>query len=331
VGRTLDRANLLAGNIAAEAATIGWVAAIGANSPAIFAFLPPQTYDTIYADGPDVIQAGSLVPRGQAVSVPGGYCFTGQWPFASGCDHAHYLLFAAFVERSDRTSVSERPESRFGVMPADQVEIVDTWHVSGLRGTASHDLRATNLFVPTEWTGSLLAPAPIIRHPLDRVRPLGRLGLELAAVAVGTAQAAIDDLMAVATTKKPLGGLLRRLAEEPVFQHTLGRLDKEVRAARILLHDVATTDYERATTGQDLDQRTLLERRTVLSRVGEIAASVVDQSYHQGGTTGLFEISPLQRRLRDVHAVVQHITFTADAFTPAGATLLGEPTSGVLF
>ena len=169
------------------------------------------------------------------------------------------------------------------------------------------------------------------RHPLDRVRPLGRLGLELAAVAVGTAQAALEDLIEIATTKKPLGGLLKRLAEEPVFQHTVGGLDADVRTARTLLHETATRDYQRATAGEDLDQRALLERLTALKRVGEIATAVVDRAYHEAGTTGLFESSPLQRRLRDIHAVVQHVVFTSDSFTPAGATLLGEPASGILF
>ena len=67
-------------------ASVGWLATIGTNSPAIFAYLPPETYDKIYAHGPDVIQAGSLVPRGVATPTEGGYRFTGQWPFASGCN-----------------------------------------------------------------------------------------------------------------------------------------------------------------------------------------------------------------------------------------------------
>ena len=79
-------------------ASVGWLATIGTNTPTIFAFLPAKTYDKIYANGPDVIQAGSLIPRGRAVPAEGGYRFTGQWPFASGCNHADYIDFAAFVE-----------------------------------------------------------------------------------------------------------------------------------------------------------------------------------------------------------------------------------------
>lgn len=199
----------------------------------------------------------------------------------------------------------------------------------GVKGTGSHDFQVSDLFVPEEWTGSFLAPAPVVRHPLDAVRPLGRLGLELAAVAVGTAQGAIDDLIEIGRTKKPLGGLMRRLAEDPAFQRQLGELDLELRTARILLHNIARSDYERVTADRELDQRELLERRTVLSRVGELATAVVDGCYHKSGTTGLFESSALQRRLRDVHAVSQHALFTMDALAPSGALLLGEEVEGV--
>jgi alkylation response protein AidB-like acyl-CoA dehydrogenase len=308
-------------------ASVGWLATIGTNTPAVFAFLPPETYDKIYANGPDVIQAGSLVPRGYAVPTDGGFRFTGQWPFASGCNHADYIDFASFVERSAEGESSR--EIRFGVVPTSQVEIIDTWHVSGLKGTGSHDIRATDLFVANEWTGSFLAPAPVVRHPLDAVRPLGRLGLELAAVAVGAAQGALDDLVDIGRTKKPLGGLMKRLAEDPAFQSTVGGLDLDLRTAQTLLHNVAQSDYERVTAGRELELRELLERRTVLTRVGELATAVVTSCYHKSGTTGLFDSSALQRRLRDVHAIGQHVTFTMDALAPLGAMLLGEEVGGV--
>jgi len=318
--------------LAAADGSVGWIATIGTNSPALFCHLAPQAYDAIYADGPDVIQAGSLVPRGRAVPVDGGYRFTGQWPFASGCDHAEYIAISALVEGTlDRPGdrIIGAGMSRLAIVPVDDVEILDTWHVSGLKGTASHDVRVEDLFVADAWTGNVLQPPPIVRHPLDAVHPLGRLGLELAAVAVGIARGALDDLLAVGAAKRPLAGFLPRLAEDRVFQSRVGTLDLELRIARTLLHDVARHDWERVQCGQPLDQRTTLERRSTLSRIGDLAVGVVTGCYHASGTTGLYESSTLQRRLRDVHAVVQHILFTSNAQTPLGALLLGEPVEGV--
>ena len=313
--------------------SVGWIATIGANSPALFCHVTPEAYDAIYADGPDVIQAGSLVPRGRAVRVDGGYRFTGQWPFASGCDHARYITINALVEGADDADGPRgvsRGISRFAAVPVEDVEILDTWYVSGLKGTASHDVRVDELFVADAWTGNVLEPPPVIRHPLDGVHPLGRLGLELAAVAVGIARGALDDLVTIGSTKRPLGGFMPRLAEDRVFQSRVGALDLELRIARTLLHDVARTDFERVQCGQTLDPRAMLERRSVLSRIGDLAVGVVDGCYHASGTTGLYESSPLQRRLRDIHAVVQHILFTSNALAPLGALLLGEPVEGAM-
>ena len=66
-------------------------------------------------------------------------------------------------------------------------------------------------------------------------------------------------------------------------------------------------------------------RRATLARTVELAASVVDGCYHASGTSGMYETSPLQRRLRDVKALTQHAIFTANPYSPVGASLLGEP------
>jgi hypothetical protein len=42
------------------------------------------------------------------------------------------------------------------------------------------------------------------------------------------------------------------MAEDPLLQHTVGRLGVELGMARTLLHDVARTDCERAKRGEPL-------------------------------------------------------------------------------
>jgi alkylation response protein AidB-like acyl-CoA dehydrogenase len=300
--------------------SVGWITTIGANSPAFFAHLPPDVYDEIYAHGPDVIQAGSLLPAGRAVRTADGYRFTGRWPFASGCEHADLISFSALVQDGDAP-----PESRFALVPADRVEILDTWYVNGLKGTGSHDITVEDLLVPERWTGSLLAPPTAPHHPLDNVPPLGRLGPELAAVALGIAQGAVDDLVEVGRTKRPLGGLRPRLAEDPLFQHRTGATLTDLRTARLLLHHVARTDWDRACEGVPPDAVSFHERRALLGRVVSLSVAVVDACYSACGTTGLYQSSPLQRRLRDVRAASQHVLFTADPFAMRGAAALGEP------
>jgi hypothetical protein len=51
---------------------------------------------------------------------------------------------------------------------------------------------------------------------------------------------------------------------------------------------------------------------------------VVDFAYHAGGGGSLYASSPLQRRLRDVHAITQHFLVKPDTLRTAGAVLAGQ-------
>jgi hypothetical protein len=87
------------------------------------------------------------------------------------------------------------------VVPAREVQIDDVWHVSGLKGTASNDIVVSDLFIPEEWTGTFAELPQVARHPLDQRPLLARFGTEFAAVAIGIAQAALDDVTGIARNK----------------------------------------------------------------------------------------------------------------------------------
>jgi indole-3-acetate monooxygenase len=244
--------------------------------------------------------------------------------------HADHIAVNAFVDVGSGAP-GALPEMRFAMLPAGDVEILDTWHVNGLKGTGSHDILLEDHFVPGAWIGSVRSAPPVVRQPLDAVPLIARLGLELSAVAVGIAQGALDDLVEVARSKLPLGGLRGRLAEDPLFQHTVGSLVTELRMARILLHHLAVEDHTRAVAGVEPDPATMTGRRALLARVVAISASVVDGCYVASGTTGLYESNPLQRRLRDVRAVSQHGVVAVNPFAPTGASVLGAPVPPGMF
>ena len=61
------------------------------------------------------------------------------------------------------------------------------------------------------------------------------------------------------------------------------------------------------------------------------AASVVGTAYRAGGGSSLYADCPLQRRLRDVHAVTQHFLVKRDTLTTAGAVLAGQDVTVPVF
>jgi indole-3-acetate monooxygenase len=300
-------------------ASVAWVAAVGSEGPSFYAYLPPETYDKIYSGGPDVIHTGVINATGRARRDGDGYRFSGKWSFASGCANADYICVHGVLE--GEPGASGPPATRLGCVPANQVEIVDVWHVSGLKGTGSNDVVVNDLFVPGDWTGNIAELPRVARHPLDQRPLLARFGTEFAAVAVGIAQGALDDIVDIANNKTPAMSR-SKLAADPVAQHMVGSLATDLHMARTLLHDVARTD-QASVTGGAPDNAVI--RRARLARAASVAASVVDAAYNVSGTTGLFESCPLQRRLRDVRAVTQHFLLsTRNSFGPAGAAILSE-------
>ena len=305
-------------------ASVAWVAAVGSEGPSFYSYLPADTYDKIYAAGPDVIHSGVINPTGKAVRDKGGYRFSGRWSFASGSNNADYICIHGIL---DGEQAGGAPGTRLGVVPAREVRIEDVWHVSGLKGTASNDIVVSDLFIPDEWTGTFAELPQIARHPLDQRPLLARFGSEFAAVAIGMAQAALDDITDIARNKVPATSR-SKLAADPVAQYMVGQLATDLYMARTLMHQVARDDQASVPFGPP-DNTAMVIRRARLSRAASVAASVVEGAYSLSGTTGLFESCPLQRRLRDVRAVTQHYMLSArSAFGPVGSAILSEESAG---
>jgi indole-3-acetate monooxygenase len=306
-------------------ASVAWVAAVGSEGPSFYAYLPPDTYDKIFAGGPDIIHSGVINATGKAVRDKGGFRFSGRWSFASGSNVADYICIHGVLDGGEQAG--GMPATRMGVVPAREVNIDDVWHVSGLKGTGSNDIVVSDLFIPDEWTGTFAELPPIARHPLDQRPLLARFGSEFAAVAIGIAQAALDDITNIARNKVPATSR-SKLAADPVAQYLVGQLATDLYMARTLLHQVARDDQASVPFGPP-DNTAMVIRRARLTRAAAVAASVVEGAYGVSGTTGLFESCPLQRRLRDVRAVTQHYMLSArSAYGPVGTAILSEESAG---
>src|SRR5215471_3341792 len=113
--------------------------------------LPDEGLREMFATEAGVIVAGSIAPRGaKAQVVEGGYLVTGRWRFGSGCHEANWLGGSGqvFDGEKERLSADGAPEVRRFFFPVDECTILDTWHVSGMRGTVSHDWLVSDVFVP---------------------------------------------------------------------------------------------------------------------------------------------------------------------------------------
>ena len=306
-------------------ASVCWSVMIGGSAWRDLVGLPRSTFDELFADGPDVVIAGVINPAGSIEAVDGGYLVNGRWSFASGCEYASWI-FGDCVEGV----VDGVPQLRIALFSPDQVIIEDTWHVSGLCGTGSHHFRADGVVVAPERTLLVLEESPCLDATIVRIPPPALYSTCVASMALGVAKGALDDIVGLATHKVPFL-TSAPLATNPMFQADLATADAELRAARALIYETAAALWAAAVEGTEpsLEERARARAGAVWATA--TAARVADTAYHSGGGSSLYASCPLQRRLRDLHAVTQHFLVRRDTMTTAGAILAGNEVEVLVF
>lgn len=307
-------------------ANVAWCIGQGSGCSVTSAYLPPGAARAMFGDDPRAVLAWGAGPSGQAIAVPGGWCITGHWSFASGSRHANWLGGMCPLVEQDGTRRREAdgaPAMRTFVFPKDQANVVDDWHVIGLRGTGSDSYSVTDLFVPDEYSFQRTVPAPhpgaLYKLPLNFVYPP-----TFGAVALGIARGVMDSFVALARGKTPRGGQAMR--DNAAIQSLLGQAEARLRAARMyLLQSAAEIWHDLEAEGPRTDAHEMTLRMISTYAIQE-AVAVVDILYHEAGASAILQSNPFERRFRDVHAVAQQIQGRRANFELVGQRLLGVPT-----
>lgn len=300
----------------------GWCAMIGSTSSVLAGYLAPADARAIYRPG--TVSGGAFAPQGKAVAAGDGFRVSGRWAFASGCQHCAWLMGGAVVldDGAPRRLASGAPDTRLFLFPAGDAEIIDTWDVSGLRGTGSHDIAVRDVVVPGARSVSLVVDRPTATGPLYAFPVFGLLALGIAAVALGIARRALDELEALAADKVP--SLARRpLRDRPVVQTATAEAEATLAAARAFVLEAVDAAWRTAAAGDPLSIPGRARLRLAATHAVRSAARVVDVAYDAGGGSAIYAKSPLQRCFRDVHAVTQHTMVQPSTFELVGRVLLG--------
>jgi len=306
--------------------SVGWNAMIG-HIGALMPFLAsPTLCEQIYHDRQDHIMAGSGQPVGTADRVPGGWKVTGSWPFASGCQNAEWIGGTCVMMESGSpidASDGPGPMIRTCFMPAEYWEIRDTWHTFGLKGTGSHDVALTDVFVPDENFlefpfGTSFAPDPICGK-FPEV-----LLLAHAALAVGIAEGAIMDLVALAGTGVKQQFMTTPLVETERFKEGLARLDAELMAARALLEVQTTRVWQNPDRSTAKDLAGVAEQLQSAIWITSACVRVAEGCFELAGSRAVYESSSLQRRMRDLRVAAQHMAVSPRHYVTAGAAMLAR-------
>jgi alkylation response protein AidB-like acyl-CoA dehydrogenase len=304
--------------IARGDASAGWCVSIAATSSLLAGWLPPQGLAEVFADA-DTAAAGVWAPRGSARRVDGGYRVSGRWAFCSGIMHSDWLFGGCIVQDGGDSTTP-----RVLGMPVAELEVLDTWHTNGLRGTGSHDAVADDLFVPEHRALWLLDP-PTSDAALYRFPIFAFFALSIAAAALGNARGAIDDLKALAVGKIAQGSS-RTLAERSATWSAVAEAEAGLRAARALYYEAIDEAWAAAQSPGPVSVELRLGLRLAATHAVRAAAAVTRSMYDLGGGSAIYDDSPLQRRFRDAHAATAHFQVNAATWELTGRLLLGQPT-----
>ena len=294
---------------------------------------PADVQDQIFAGATHARIPCPLAPTGTATLVEGGYRITGRWQWATGVMHGNWAMVNTMVDRGPEFA-GQPPESRFCLVPIDEIEVVDVWHTSGMRGTGSNDVVANDVFVPSDRTmlaadlrgdnppGAALHPAPWIRYAFTPV-----LCMVAATPALGGAEAAVDDFRDLARDRVLPYSLGDRQVESHGTQIRLAEARSTVRAARLVWQDAIDTICDTYDNGDSISRADRAPLRLAAAQVVKLSRAAVTTAAEGAGASVYFSHVPLQRIQRDLETLKGHVVYDWDRVAQlAGKIELGgEP------
>jgi alkylation response protein AidB-like acyl-CoA dehydrogenase len=291
--------------------------------------LPEEGVEEIYHGNVNNVLVGAAFhPPNQAVETEGGFRLTGRVPLASMINDTSFMVFSAFIMEGGKPRMTEFGPAMIGVaIPTSEVQIIDTWHSLGMRGTDSNDAAFKDVFVPSRRVFYLMPDFQRGRNfqgPLYRFPAVPIIAVFSAAVLLATARNAIDEFRNLAESKVPMGSM-KSVRDRGVAQAGVATAEAKWRAARAFFTQALEHAWARTISGEP----NTMEHRAELLIAGVHAAStsaeVTDIVHRLSGTTGIYARSPLERYFRDAHTLRNHGFASESKLESAGQIFLGLP------
>ncbi|MEO0817056.1 MAG: acyl-CoA dehydrogenase family protein [Pseudomonadota bacterium] len=312
--------------VATADASTGWCTMIGATTAMNAAYMDTETAREVYGD-PLTITGGVFAPMGKAVDAGDHYRVTGRWQWGSGSANCTWLCGGAIVleDGEVRRLANGAPENRMMVFPASDADLLDTWHVMGLKGTGSGDITVSDIKVPKARSVSLVTDTPVADGALYTFPAFGLLSLGVAAAAMGNARGALNAFIELAQGKKNQGSR-KTLAERAIIQSETAKLEATWRAARTYLYDEIDQTWDVARFEGEIPVERRAALRMACTHMVRTAADICRTAHDLAGGVDVYEQSEIQRRFRDAHAMTAHIVTAPATWELTGRILLGQPT-----
>jgi alkylation response protein AidB-like acyl-CoA dehydrogenase len=316
--------------LAEGCAASAWVYAVLGEHQWIIACMPDQAQIDVWGDNRAAVASSSLAPRETAQRVTGGWRLSGRFPFSSGCRHAQWAIIGAKAE-----DAAGNKSTRYLLVPMEHIEIVDDWHVLGLRGTGSCSLVLIDVFVPEHRTvllrdlldgttpGSVILPDySLLRAPRGYLVPFS-----LPPVMFTLARRALKLVSVTLRTRISRG--VREVAASEVVQMRLGEAAAAIDTAVLILHTRRAQSIAALESGASITPEAIARnRRDVTFAAGQLQRGM-DALMEVSGARSVYDTDPLQALFRDILTIGTHTVVSRQgAMVPYGQLMLGLPPAG---
>jgi 3-hydroxy-9,10-secoandrosta-1,3,5(10)-triene-9,17-dione monooxygenase len=327
----LDVANEIQIILAEGCMSTAWVFAVIAVEPFLIALCDDRMARDVFSVDSSMLVCGTSAadPKNQLVEVDGGFRLSGKWRFASGVDHCGWCFLAASIVGADGSSTEWRL-----LLPKADYQIIDTWNVSGLRGTGSCDIAVEDKFIPAhraikradvfEGIGPGLAvnTAPVYRIPFGQV-----FAMSVSTLVIGGLQGMLDAFIAYGTRRVARG--IGPTARDPVAQLLCAETAAQIDESKAIFHLNVARLMAHAERGEFPSLRERMQYKFQMAYAVERASLLAARLFKAAGASGIYiENTPFARMLNDINVGRVHVNNQFEASGRNwGAVLLGASES----
>ena len=300
---------------------------MGNSSPAciIAGSLPEQERAELFAE-PDRHFGFSQAPTSRGIPTTGGYRVSGKWPVVTGCEDAKWCVLAGVVMDGDAPrQLNGGPDGRLFIIPTAALKITPTWqHAAVMQGTGSNEASVQDVFVPEAFAYSPAQP-PLIDRPHYRTPMPLVLYFSNAAIILGVAGAALESaLEGIGSKVGSISGQTRR--DQQSLQELVADCDAALRAARAGILAATEEVWDLASTGEEIPRKLRAQYYASVFYSIEVARDTISRLYARGTRAAFMKDHPLERALRNIHALAFAQDTIRSMQQSAGRVLLGgEP------
>jgi 3-hydroxy-9,10-secoandrosta-1,3,5(10)-triene-9,17-dione monooxygenase len=248
------------------------------------------------------------MPNGTATPDGDGYRLQGHWFYSSGCEHCTW----AFLGGAIAGEPGRPPDRALFLVPRTDYEIVDTWHVAGLKATGSHDIDIKNAFVPTYRMIRLTdtfrgyGPGQSVNSGILYRYPFGQIFFRGVSIcAIGALQGMLDALLDYGGRRASHHG---KTAEDPHVHLICAEIVVGIDEMKAALHHHLRLmrGYAERREMPPLSDRIRYKFHTaaIVERCRELATRLFTAT----GGRGLYTDQPFGRIVADISAARQHFS-----------------------